>query len=157
LIDDPRIPFGDLTSRTGLSPKTVRKRLAALLESETLEILPRQGASEGSGDLVYHLAVAGSISMSEVRKIIPDTILLHETATPPMKYLLCRSTDIGEVTINTGRLRNAPGIESATITLNRDLLFSTELEHSLVKKQVSRLTAAGSRPLKDGRKRVSTL
>jgi DNA-binding Lrp family transcriptional regulator len=157
LIDDPRIPFGDLTSRTGLSPKTVRKRLAALLESETLAIMPRQGASEGSGDLVYHLAVAGSISMGEVRKIIPDTILLHETATPPMKYLLCRSTDIGEVTINTGRLRNAPGIESATITLNRDLLFSTELEHSLVKKQVSRLTAAGSRPLKDGRKRVSTL
>ena len=143
LIDDPRISFGDLIIKTRLSPKTLRKRLAALLESETLAIMPRQGATEGSGDLVYHLAVAGSITVDEVRKIIPDTILLHETVSPPMKYLLCRSTDIGEVTTNTGMLRKVPGIESATITLNRDLLFSTELEHSLVRAKIDRLGVAG--------------
>jgi DNA-binding Lrp family transcriptional regulator len=27
LVDDPKIPFGDLVKTTGLSPKTVRKHL----------------------------------------------------------------------------------------------------------------------------------
>ena len=47
LIDDPRASFGDLVAKTGLSPKTVRRRLAALLESETLAIMPRQGPPRG--------------------------------------------------------------------------------------------------------------
>jgi hypothetical protein len=43
------------------------------------------------------------------------------------------------VTTNTATLRNAPGIGSAVITLNRDLLFSTQLEHSLVRAEIRRI------------------
>lgn len=142
LVDDPRIAFKELTRRTDLSPKTVRKHLARLFGSEALVIMPRQGAVEGSGDLVYHLALAGDVTVNDVRAVIPDTVLLHETRKPPMKYLLCRSTDIGEVTAKTGMLRRLPGVESAVLTLNRDLLFSTELVHSLVREKIQSLERA---------------
>ena len=136
LIDDPRRAFGDLTDATGLSPKTVRKHLERLIESETVVVMPRQGAVEGTGELVYHLAVAGSVNVDDVRDVIPDAMLIHATIRPPMKYLLCRSTDFGEVTTKTIALRKLKGVESATTTLNRDLLFAREFEHALVSEQM---------------------
>lgn len=136
LIDDPRISFGHLTASTHLSPKTVRKRLERLIEEETIVVMPRQGVVEGSGELVYHLAVAGDVSVDDIRSVIPDAILIHATSRPPMKYLLCRSTDFGEVTTNTSALRKLKGVESATPTLNRDLLFAREFEHSLVSEEM---------------------
>ncbi len=136
LIDDPTVVFSELVDSTGLSPKTARKRLERLFESEAIFIIPRQGAVEGSGEVVYHLAVVGNATVSEVRKVIPDTVLLHETKQPPMKYLLCRSTDLGEVTAKTHELRALPGIHLVRVTLNQDLLFSTKLEHKLVREQI---------------------
>jgi DNA-binding Lrp family transcriptional regulator len=145
LVDDPTVAFSELVYSTDLSPKTIRKRLENLFESEVIFIMPRQGAAEGSGEVVYHLAVVGNATVSEVRKIIPDTVLLHETKQPPMKYLLCRSTDLGEVTAKTHALRALPGIQEVRLTLNQDLLFSTKLEHRLVREQIRVLERKGKR------------
>jgi DNA-binding Lrp family transcriptional regulator len=49
LVDDPKIPFGDLLKSTGLSPKTVRKHLNRLLETKTISIDPILGALTDSG------------------------------------------------------------------------------------------------------------
>jgi Lrp/AsnC family transcriptional regulator, leucine-responsive regulatory protein len=136
LIDDPRISFGELTAATYLSPKTVRKHLERLIEAETIVVMPRQGAVEGSGELVYHLAVAGEVTVDDLRNVIPDAMLIHATSRPPMKYLLCRSTDFGEVTTKTSTLRKLIGVESATTTLNKDLLFARGFEHLLVREQM---------------------
>jgi len=136
LVDDPRIPFKQLVDSTGLSPKTVRKHLDNLVKTEVIVIMPRLGASTGSGELVYNLAVAGPAPMSEIREALGDVLLVHETRRPPMKYLLCRSTDLGDVTSKTRTLARIDGVASAAITLNRELLFANEFIHSLVREEI---------------------
>ena len=139
LIDDPKIAFKELVEVTGLSPKTVRKHLGSLIRSETIVIMPRLGTGIGSGELVYNLAVAGKVPMSEIREILSDALLVHETRNPPMKYLLCRSTDLGDVNSKTRALNRWRGIESAAVTLNRELVFANEFIHSLVHQRIEKL------------------
>jgi hypothetical protein len=142
LIDDPKIPFKKLVESTRLSPKTVRKHLDSLIRSETIAIMPRLGAVSGSGELVYNLAIAGKAPMSEIRKVLVDALLVHETRSPPMKYLLCMSADLGDVTSKTRALNHLQGVESAAVTLNRELLFANEFIHSLVREQIRKLEKA---------------
>ena len=136
LIDDPKIPFKQLVEVTGLSPKTVRKHLNSLTKSETIVIMPRLGAGSSPGELVYNLAVAGKVPMSEIRKTLDDALLVHETRNPPMKYLLCRSKNLGDVNSKTRALNRLQSIESAAVTLNRELVFANEFIHSLVRERI---------------------
>ena len=139
LVDDPKIPFKELVEATGLSPKTVRKHLDLLVRSEAVVISPRLGAGSSSGELVYNLAVAGRVPMSEIREIMDDPLLVHETRSPPMKYLLCRSRDLGEVNSKIRALNRMSGVESAVVSLNRELVFANEFIHSLVRERIKRL------------------
>ncbi len=139
LVEDPKIPFKELVEVTGLSPKTVRKHLDFLIRSEAIVIIARLGAGSSSGELVYNLALAGRVPMSEIRKIMDDALLVHETRSPPMKYLLCRSRDLGEVNSKIRALNRLPGVESAVVSLNRELVFANEFIHSLVRERIKRL------------------
>jgi DNA-binding Lrp family transcriptional regulator len=139
LIDDPKIPFKELVEVTGLSPKTVRKHLESLIRSETIVIMPRLGAGSSSGELVYNLAIAGKVPMSEIRKILVDALLVHETRNPPMKYLLCRSRDLGDVNSKTRALNRMQGIDSAAVTLNKELVFANDFIHTLVQERIRTL------------------
>ena len=139
LVDNPKIPFKELVDVTGLSPKTIRKHLDTLIRSETIVIMPRLGAGTSTGELVYNLAVAGKVPMSEIRKILDDALLVHETRNPPMKYLLCRSTDLGDVNTKTRALNRLQGVQSAAVTLNRELVFANEFIHSLVNERIEKL------------------
>jgi DNA-binding Lrp family transcriptional regulator len=132
LAHDPTVPFGDIVAATGLSPKTVRKHLSALQESETIVVMPLIGVIPGSGDLVYQLAVVGTASVSAIRAVIGDAILLHRTQTPSMQFLLCRSSDIAEVSSKTKEVGRLPGVDSVNLSLNRELLFAPKMIHSLV-------------------------
>ena len=139
LIDDPQIPLKKIIELTGLSPKTIRKRLEALFESSIISILPRLGPMTGSGELVYYLAVIGEVGMKELYRLFDDAILVNKMQKPPMKYLLCSESDLGSLTAKTNALRKLPGVKSVTTTLNRELIFATEFMHSLVREQIQKL------------------
>ena len=139
LIDDPKISFERLVESTKLSPKTVRKHLDSMIRSEALVIVPQLGAGSGSGELIYNLAVAGKVTMSEIRKILEDALMVHETRSPPMKYLLCRSTDLSDINSKTRAISRLQGIQSVAVTLNRELLFANDFIHSLVRKRIREL------------------
>jgi DNA-binding Lrp family transcriptional regulator len=139
LADDPVIPFAVLVGKTGLSPKTVRKHLASLLESRTVIIMPRVGVKTGSGDLVYQLVVEGRIKMNAIRGVLRDSILLHELHEPPSRFLLCRSPDLGEVTVKTQELGRLHGVDSVRLSLNREHLFSSSLLHRLARQRLLEL------------------
>lgn len=55
---------------TGLSPKTVRKRLNLLLETKTISVVPLLGALADSGELIYPLVITGIVSMKKGTKNI---------------------------------------------------------------------------------------
>lgn len=139
LADNPRVPFGEVVAKTGLSPKTVRKHLYSMLDSETIVVMPLIGVISGSGDLVYQLVVIGTAPVSAIRGVIGDAILLHRTQVPSMQYLLCRSSDIAEVTSKTKEVGRLAGVESVSLSLNRELLFAPKLVHSLVAEMLREL------------------
>ena len=106
LVDDPKIPFGELLKSTGLSPKTVRKHLNRLLETKTISVDPILGALTDSGALIYPMVVAGKISMDEVRRVMGESAQTHHTLEPPMKHVLCRASSLAEVITKTRAMEN---------------------------------------------------
>jgi DNA-binding Lrp family transcriptional regulator len=139
LVDYPKIPFGGLLKFTGLSPKTVRKHLNRLLETKTISVDPILGALTDSGALIYPMVVAGKISMDEVRRVMGESAQTHHTLEPPMKHVLCRASSLAEVITKTRAMENVQGIKYVTISLNREVLVSTDLRHSLISEEIMKL------------------
>jgi DNA-binding Lrp family transcriptional regulator len=138
LIDEPKLPFKQLCQSTRLSPKTVRRHLEVLIEEEIIYILPRLGPLSDSGELVYHLAVFGSVSVSDLYAVMgnDDTILLNATQNPPVRYMLCRSSSLTDVTTKTGGVSKLAGVKSVVVDLNREIFVNTSFIHSLVRENI---------------------
>jgi DNA-binding transcriptional ArsR family regulator len=145
LVDNPKVPFGELLKTTGLSPKTVRKHLNLLLETKTISIDPLLGALTDSGELIYPLVVDGSVSMDDVRKIMGESAQTHHTLEPPMKHVLCRASSLTDVISKTRVLEKVQGVNYVTITLNREVLVSTDLRHSLIREEIRKLEKNGKK------------
>jgi DNA-binding Lrp family transcriptional regulator len=139
LVDDPKVSFDEIIKSTRLSPKTVRKHLNRLLETKTISVDPILGALTDSGELIYPLVVAGSVSMDDVRKIMAETAQIRHTLEPPMKYVLCKASSLADLITKTRALENVQGVESVTISLNREMLVSTDLRHSLIREEIRKL------------------
>jgi DNA-binding Lrp family transcriptional regulator len=139
LVDDPKVPFGEILKTTGLSPKTVRKHLDRLLETKTISVDPILGLLTDSGELIYPLLIAGKVSMDDVRKIMGETAQIRHTLEPPMKYVLCKASSLADLISKTRALENVQGVESVTISLNRETLVSTDLRHSLIREEITKL------------------
>ena len=139
LVDYPKVPFDELVKSTGLSPKTIRKHLNTLLETKTISIEPLLGALTDSGELVYPLVIAGKVSMDQVRSIMGEAEQLHYAVDPPIKHVLCRASSLPEVMSKTRVLENVQGVESVTLSLDREMLVSTDLRHSLIREEIRKL------------------
>jgi DNA-binding Lrp family transcriptional regulator len=139
LVDDPTVSFGVLLESTGLSPKTVRKRLNRLLETKTISVDPILGPLTDSGELIYSMLIAGKVSMDDVRKIMGETAQIRHTLEPPIKYVLCKASSLADLISKTRALENIQGVESVTISLNRETLVSTDLRHSLIREEIRKL------------------
>ena len=139
LVDNPKVPFGELVKSTGLSPKTVRKHLNRLLETKTISIEPLLGALTDSGELVYPMVIAGRVSMDQVRRIMGEAEQLHYAVDPPVKHVLCRASSLPEVMRKTRMLEKVQGVESVTLSLDREMLVSTGMRHSLIREEISKL------------------
>jgi len=136
LIDEPRAPIDRLSSSTGLSPKTVRKHLNGLIRSEAIYVVPRLGFLKDSGEIVYHLVVAGNTSFADLKHVLGDAELIHETQDTPKKYLFCRVDSLGEMTSKNHALERVPGVTSVQVSLNREMMFGTEFVHRLVRESI---------------------
>jgi DNA-binding Lrp family transcriptional regulator len=139
LVDDPKVSFDEIIKSTRLSPKTVRKHLNRLLETKTISVDPILGALTDSGELIYPLVVAGSVSMDDVRKIMGETAQIRHTLEPPMKYVLCKASSLADLITKTRALENLQGVESVTISLNREMLVSIDFRHSLIREEIRKL------------------
>jgi DNA-binding Lrp family transcriptional regulator len=136
LIDDPRAPIDRLSASTGLSPKTVRRHLSGLIRSEAIYVVPRLGFLKDSGEIVYHLVIAGDAPFADLKRVIGDVELIHETQDTPKKYLFCRADSLGEMTSKNHALERLPGVTSVQVSLNREMMFGTEFVHRLVRERV---------------------
>ena len=143
LVDNPIMPFDEVVKATGLSPKTIRKHLNTLLETKTISIEPILGALTDSGEVVYPLVIAGRVSMDEVRRIMGEAEQLHYAVDPPVKHVFCRASSLPEVMSKIRVLENVEGVESATLSLDREMLVSTDLRHFLIREEIRKLKKIG--------------
>src|ERR671919_2983389 len=86
--------------------------------------------------LIYPLVVTGKVSMNEIRRIMGEAALLRNIQEPPMKYVLCRQNSLADMITNTRALENVEGVKSVEISLNREVLVSTHLRHSLIREEI---------------------
>ena len=63
----------------------------------------------------------------------------HHTLEPPMKHVLCRASSLADVISKTRVLEKVHGVNYVTITLNREVLVSTDLRHSLIREEIRKL------------------
>jgi hypothetical protein len=77
--------------------------------------------------------------MDEVRRIMGESAQTHHTLEPPMKHMLCRANSLAEVISKTRTLENVQGIKYVAISLNREVLISTDLRHSLIRNKIRKL------------------
>lgn len=94
------------------------------------------GTLADSGKLIYPLVVTGKVSMNEIRRIMGEAALLRNIQEPPMKYVLCRENSLADMITNTRALENVEGVKSVEISLNREVLVSTHLRHSLIREEI---------------------
>ena len=87
---------------------------------------------------MYHLLVSGSTAFPDLRRVLGDAVLIHETADPPRRYLFCRADSLGDMTARTHALERLPGVSSVRVTLNREMLLGTTFVHALAREQMSR-------------------
>jgi len=143
LVDAPTIPLREIMSRTGLSPKTVRKHLLRLFDTGTIIIMPKVGVENpGSGEIVYQLSVYGKVRLDSVLRVLQPAVLLRQAETPPAKFLLCRSSSLADVAMKMTRVGQLPGVDSARLSINREHLFSPQLMHTLIEMEMRELERA---------------
>ena len=68
--------------------------------------------------------------------MIGEVFLINQAQDPPLKYLLCRGTNLGDVTVKTNLLRKTPGVDSVNVSLNREIFIGTKFMHSLVRERL---------------------
>ena len=56
-----------------------------------------------------------------------------------MKHILCRASSLADVITRTSVLEKVHGVESVTISLDPEVLVSTDLRHSLIREKIRRL------------------
>jgi hypothetical protein len=68
-----------------------------------------------------------------------ETALTHFTQELPMKYVLCKGSSLTEVMTKTLALKKVQGVKAVTISLNREVLVSADLRHSLIRNEIRKL------------------
>jgi copper chaperone CopZ len=53
--------------------------------------------------------------------------------------VLCKASSLADLISKTHALENVQGVESVTISLNRETLVSTDLRHSLIREEITKL------------------
>jgi copper chaperone CopZ len=64
-----------------------------------------------------------------------------------MKHILCRASSLADVITRTSVLEKVQGVESVTISLDPEVLVSTDLRHSLIRGKIRRLEQIKMLPL----------
>jgi copper chaperone CopZ len=64
-----------------------------------------------------------------------------------MKHILCRASSLADVITRTSVLEKVQVVESVTISLDPEVLVSTDLRHSLIREKIRRLEQIKMLPL----------
>lgn len=134
--------YPSLDRRVSLSAPAVRDRLNRLKNNGVLQgfMLSMDSSVFDRDDLLlFFHGNFSRVNVDDVRKIMGETALLRYIQEPLMKYVLCRGNSLADVITKTRALEKVQGVESVEISFNQEVLVSTDLRHSLIREEITRL------------------
>lgn len=124
MLDAPTGSLRALADATGLSPRTVGARRAALLASRALIVEPVLRTSR-AGAIVCHVNVrAPRAAWPKARELLGETIVAADYA--DSVYLFCWAPDMATHARRVEAVRRAPGVERVDVVLNREFRVATD-------------------------------
>ncbi|HII40496.1 MAG TPA: AsnC family transcriptional regulator [Thermoplasmata archaeon] len=112
LATEPRATAVRLAQESGLSPKSVRARRAALVERGRLQVIPRVAYAASRGVILFDLLVMLSRPADEpsIRRMIPTGVLLRANRSPPSGFFFCRADSVHAISDLERRVAGLPGV-----------------------------------------------
>jgi DNA-binding Lrp family transcriptional regulator len=145
LIDAPRSSLVALSTRTGLSPRTVRRRREALLSKQLILALPGLDTSKEPGLIVYG-GYVGVRKLEDLDSInLPGLVIFRRLYNPPAAWFMGHSETYSELQSTERRLRASPGVVSVNIGPSRPASFATHRIHSWIRAEIRRWEPARRR------------
>lgn len=82
LVPDARLSLKDLSARTGISFKTLKKRLFTLRSSGSLRLEPVLSPAEASGLVLFSMSIQlrASARLEEVLDVLPQAVIVQQNA-----------------------------------------------------------------------------
>lgn len=82
LVPDGRLSLKDLSTRTGISFKTLKKRLSSLRSSGSLRLEPVLSPAEASGLVLFSMSIQlrGDAKVEDVLAVLPDSVIVQQNA-----------------------------------------------------------------------------
>ncbi len=113
LVDAPRATAVRLAQASGLSPKLVRARRAALIERGQLQVIPQVAYAASRGVILFDLLVMLSQPADErsIRRLVPTGVLLRANRNPHSGFFFCRAESVQAVRDFERRVGELPGVE----------------------------------------------
>lgn len=115
LLEDGRLGLKELTAATGLSFKTARRRLDALLANGHVRVEPALSPAEAHGAVLAsaHLVLEPDVPVSLVQRHLPAGVLLSGRPEGRLHLAHALKPSLKEARAETARLAQVPGVERA--------------------------------------------
>jgi len=119
LAPDARAPVKALARAAGLSFKTAKRRLAALLDAGALRLEPVLSPSEADGLVLYTLGVVlkPDARPEDVLAALPDAAVAQSAPGAPLVLYHAARRTAREAQADHRRVRALPGVERALFTI----------------------------------------
>lgn len=117
LLPDARASMGDLARRSGLSVKTVQRRLGALLGSGRVRVEPVLSPSEASGLVLFslHAQLKPGASPADVLRVLPPDSIAQASGAG-VTFHVARST-LREAQADHRAVRRCPAVERVVLAI----------------------------------------
>ncbi len=126
LLDGPSDPLTELAARTGLTPRTVKRRRESLVRRGLVRVLPGFNTSRESGLVLY----SGQIVVGRVEDLgavqIPGLYVMQRFSEPPAAWVFGHAPTVAKLQDIEAEIRETPAVLRAELTPCRGGAFARQ-------------------------------
>ena len=153
ILTDPTKSYNAMSNETGLSYKTVKRRLERMLRGRALFMIPSldprslSGATLGELLVFYESPEAMRKANGEIKSHIDGQLMSAQLGDPEHMLFLLVITKISQVKEILNWVKQQPGVKSAFLDLVEDRIEQYEAFNQQLKRKLTQVRSAGRKML----------